>query len=176
MRVSYLALAVVVLVLAAATPAAATTMLPMSLDDLVGRSDVVAHVRVGQIRIEQGQGAPFRVTELVVVEAFQGTQRGETLELWQRGDGVLFVVGDPVLEAGQEGVAFLRRAGDRVYLTALAQAFWWIDGQGEPALARRELGGVSILDAGEPTVMPPDLARWSELRQMILDACLGVTP
>lgn len=169
-------LALVVLTLAVATPAAATTMLPMSLADLVDHSDVVAHVRVGAIRIVQGQGAPFRVTELVVVEGFQGARPGETLELWQRGDGVLFVAGDPMLEEGQEGVVFLRRVGGRLYLTALAQAFWRIDGEGEQALARRELGGVSILPAGEPTEMPPDLARWSALRQMILDVCLGVTP
>jgi hypothetical protein len=176
MRVNPLSLLVVVLVFAAATPAAATTMLPLSLRDLVDRSDVVVHVRVGAIRVVQGQGAPYRVTELVVVEAFQGARRGETLELWQRGDGALFVVGDPILEEGQEGVAFLRRVDGRIYLTALAQAFWWIDGQGEQALARRDLGAISILLAGEPTALPPDLAPWSELRRMILDACLGVTP
>jgi hypothetical protein len=176
MRVISLELVAVAIVLAVAMPAAATTMLPMSLDDLVGHSDVVAHVRVGQTRIVQGRGAPFRVTELVVVEAFLGARPGETLELWQRGDGVLFVVGDPMLEEGQEGLAFLRRDGDRVYLTALAQSFWWIDGQGDLTVARRELGGISILAAGEARTMPPDLARWSELRQMVLDACLGVLP
>jgi hypothetical protein len=176
MRFHSLAPFVLALVLTAGSSASATTMLPMSLADLVDRSDVVAHVAVGQIRVVQGEGAPFRVTDLVVVDAFQGARRGDVLELWQRGDGVLFVVGDPMLEEGQEGLAFLRRVDGRFYLTALAQAFWWIDGQGGGALARRDLGGIAVLPSGAPRALPPDLVRWGDLRAMVVDACLGVTP
>ena len=86
MRGFSLPLTVCFIVLVVAGAAHATTMLPMSLEDLADRSDVVAHVRVGEVRFVQRDDAPFRVTELIVVEAFQGATRGEVLELWQRGD------------------------------------------------------------------------------------------
>jgi len=176
MRVHPVALFVACMILASSTPGHATTVLPMSLEDLVDRSEVVAHVRVGQVRILQQDNVPFRVTELEVIEAFQGARRGEVLELWQRGDGQIFVVGDPFLEEGQEGLAFLRRVEGRVYLTALAQSFWWIDGQGVQAVARRDLDDLAIVPLGEPRVMPPNRLRWAELRELVIDACLGVTP
>jgi hypothetical protein len=166
----------IALVLAATSQAQATTVLPLSLDDLTDRSDVVAHVQVQQVSVMRRDGVPFRVTELLVVEAFMGAQRGEVLELWQRGDGRIIVIGDPLLESGQEGLAYLRRVEGRIYLTALAQSFWFIEGQGEQSMARRDLSELAILPLGEPTVMPPNRLLWAELREMVLDACMGVTP
>jgi len=153
----------------------ATTMLPLSLDDLVDRSDVVAHVRVGDVRIVQRADAPFRATELVVVEAFQGARRGDVLELWQRGDGRVFVVGDPMLEPGQEGLAFLRRVDGRIYLTALAQSFWWIDRQSGEATVRRDLRSINMVLINAPRVLPPDSGTWANLRELVLDAVTGVS-
>lgn len=164
------------LVMALAVQVSATTVLPLSLEDLVSRSDIVAHVRVGQVRVVPREGVPFRVTELHVVEAFQGIGRGEVLELWQRGDGRLIVIGDPFLESGQEGLAFLRRVDGHIYLTALAQSFWWIEGQGEQAVAHRDLSDLAVVPMGEPTVMPENQIPWAELRTLVFDVCLGVAP
>jgi hypothetical protein len=166
----------VALALVATSHVHATTVLPISLEDLVDRSDVVARVHVGQVTMVRRDGVPFRVTELTIVEAFMGARRGEVLELWQRGDDRIIVIGDPILEPDQEGLAFLRRVEGRIYLTALAQSFWYIEGQGEQAVAQRDISDLAILPLGEPTVMPPNNLRWIELRDLVLAACMGVTP
>lgn len=176
MRAPPLILIGVAFVIATTAQVHATTVLPISLDDLADRSDVVAHVHVQQVSIEQRDGVPFRVTELLVVEAFMGAQRGEVLELWQRGDGRIIVIGDPFLESNQEGLAFFRRVDGRIYLTALAQSFWFIEGEGDQAIAERDLSDLAILPLGEPTVMPPNRLPWADLREMVLDVCMGVTP
>ncbi len=157
-------------------PARATTVLPLSLEDLVERSDVIAHVRIGEVRIVQRTRTSFRVTTLHVLEGFDGVGPGQTLELWQRGDGNTFVIGDPWLEPGEEGLAFLRRVDGVIYLTALAQSFWWIEGQGDEATARRDLRGLEIVPLGAPRVTPPNRSTWDRLRQMVLDSLMGVQP
>lgn len=176
MRAPPLKLIGVALIFAVTSQVHATTVLPMSLDDLADRSDVIAHVHVQQVSIVQRDGVPFRVTELLVLEAFMGARRGEVLELWQRGDGRIIVIGDPFLESNQEGLAFFRRVDGRIYLTALAQSFWFIEGQGDQSIARRDLSDLAILPLGEPTVMPANRLPWSELRELVLDVCMGVTP
>lgn len=167
-------LACLLIFLSLAFPAHATTVVPLSLDDLIDLSDVIVHVRVGQVRIVQGDQAPMRVTDLEVLESFHGSQSGEILQLWQRGDGYLIVTGDPWLEPGQEGIAFLRRVQGRIYLTALAQSFWWIDDSGQP-MASRNLRGLTFVALGEPRVVPPNRIRWAVLREMVIDACMGVS-
>ena len=151
--------------------ARATTVLPLSMADLVQRSDVVAHVRVGAVRVVRTAEAPFRVTEIEVVEPFLGARRAEVFELWQRGDGRVFVVCDPWLEPGQEGLAFLRQVDGRTYLTALAQSWWRIEDQAGGAVARRDISGLVVVTRDRTVMMPPDQNRWTHLRQLVLRAC-----
>jgi hypothetical protein len=177
MRIPLLARVLLVFVLLIiGSSVGATTMLPLSMDDLIGLSDIVAHVRVGEVRFERSPDAPFRVTELRVLESFQGVRQGETLELWQRGDDNTIVVGDPVLQTGQQGVAFLRQNGDRVYLTAMGQSFWWIEGEGTSIVARRDLDGITIVNRSETRLTPPNLLSWDSLRRLILRVRLEVSP
>jgi len=177
MRVPLLARVLLVFaVLGIGTAVWATTMIPLSMEDLFERSDIVVHVRVGEIRFIQEPDAPFHVTQLVVIESFQGARPDETLELWQRGDDHTIVIGDPILQTGQQGVAFLRQEGDRVYLTALGQSFWWLEGEGTSVVARRDLTGINMLTLGETRLTPPDIAPWASLRQLIMRARLEVGP
>jgi hypothetical protein len=111
------------------------------------------------------------VTEIEVVEPFLGARRAEVFELWQRGDGRVFVVGDPWLEPGQEGLAFLRQVDGRTYLTALAQSWWRIEDQAGGAVARRDLSGLVVVTRDRTVMMPPDQTRWAHLRQLVLRAC-----
>lgn len=163
--------AAALLLFALGGPARATVVLPLALSDLVDRSDVVARVRVVSTRIVQTPEAPFRATELEVVEGFAGAQPGETFEIWQRGDGYVFVIGDPWLEPGQEGLVFLRHVDGRFYLTALAQSWWNIEGQGDELIAQRDLSGLEILHRDVTVMVPPNQISWSSLRQMVLQAC-----
>lgn len=165
----------VVAVIAFGSPLMATTVLPLSLTDLLERSDVVARVRVGEVRLFQGERAPYRVTELRVIEGLAGASQGEVIELWQRGNDVVSVVGDPRLNTGDQGLAFLVRHRDRAYLTALAQSFWWLEGQGEELVARRDLSGLSFVAPEGEVRMPPARIEWERLRQAILDLSLGMS-
>lgn len=173
---TFVRIALVAALLLAASVARATTMLPMSLEDLVDRSDVIAHVRVGAVHVEQRSESPFRVTDLTVLESYQGAQSGDVLRIWQRGDGNIFVIGDPMLEPGEEGLVFLRRVDGRYYLTALAQSFWWIREQSGALIAERDIRQVTLVPLGEPRSLPPNRVSWSRLREMVLDVCMGVQP
>ncbi len=151
--------------------ARATSVLPLALEDLVERSDVVAHVRIVSVRVEQTPEAPFRLTEIEIVESFRGAQPGETFEIRQRGDGRIFVIGDPWLEPGQEGLAFLRQVEGQTFLTALAQSWWRFEGQGDEIVAQRDMSGLELIRLGETVLTPPNRARWSQLRRMLIQAC-----
>ena len=155
-------------------PALATYVLPLSLEQLAARSDAVAHVRVGQVRVVQTEEAPFRITELEVVEAMTGTSPGERLELWQRGDGYLMVVGDARLRPGDEGLVFLVRRGDRCFLTALAQSWWRLEQEGDARVARRDLQGLRVVVRDDSPAMPPNRLAWDDLRDRVDLAVTGV--
>lgn len=167
-------LAVAIGLLCLVRPAQATVVLPLSLEDLAERSDVVAHVRVGAVHLVSTAEAPFRVTELEVVEVFAGGARpGDVLELWQRGDGHVIVVGDPWLQGGEEGLVFLRRVEGRIYLTALAQSWWRFEGSGQGRVARRDLSQLEVVETDPPVTMPPSAAPWETLRRLVVRACAG---
>ncbi len=171
-RVSLLPATMLFLMLAT-RGAGATTALPLTLADLVRLSDTVAHVRVLSVRTEGTSGTSFRVTEVEVLEDFAGARPGERFDIWQRGGPGSLVMGDPFLNAGQQGLVFLRHVNGRTYLTALAQSWWRIDGDGDDTMARRDLSGLTIVHHGQRTPLPPDELRWSELRDRVARECQG---
>lgn len=174
-RVSLLSAAMAVVGLVAFCGLArATTVLPLSLADLIERSDVVSHVRVVSHRVEQAPDAPFTITEVEVVEGFRGAQRGDSFEIRQRGDGYIFVVGDPILEPGQQGLIFLRQVDGQTYLTALAQSWWRFEGQGEELMAERDMSGLHVVRRDETVLTPPNRVPWSRFRQELLQAIAEV--
>jgi len=153
--------------------AAGTVVIRLSLRQLAERSDAVAYVRVGDAQSRQGDNTPFRVTELRVLEALRGANEGEVLDLWQRGDRTTSVVGDGVLERGDEGLVFLvRRGPSRVYLTALAQSFWRrSQGRDGAAVAVRDLSGLHLITRDRSEVRAPDVAAWEDLRDRVASIC-----
>jgi len=168
-------LVVAAALLGSATTAKATVVLPLSLEDLVDRSDIVAHVRVGSVRFESTPEAPFRITDLELVEVFSGNAHvGDVLPLRQRGDGRVIVIGDPWLQGGEEGLVFLRQVEGRTYLTALAQSWWRFEGTGQRRVASRDLSSLEVVPTDPPVSMPPNRAPWADLRRMLERACEGV--
>jgi hypothetical protein len=150
-----------------AQSASATVVVGLSLRQLVERSDLVVRVRVREIDVVQTREGPFRVTSLRILERLSGDRRtGPQIELWQRGDGQSFVLGDPRLRAGQQGLAFLVLEGDRAYFTALAQSWWRLEGSGDP-VGVRDLSELMVVSPAVTVEMPPDRAAWSVLRARV---------
>jgi hypothetical protein len=144
----YLAALAAIVLFGVSAVADATTMLFLSREELVNRSDLVARVRVGKAvttESEDGRGLVTR-TELdvvqllkgkpdgrVVVQQFGGTNQGKTQK----------VLGDGALKPGEDAVVFLRRdEKGKLYFTALALSVYHVDAKG---MAERKLDGVELV-------------------------------
>ena len=154
-------------------PARATTVLPLAMADLVERSDTAVRVSVVSVRFVVQGVTPFRVTEVRVLEPLYNARAGEVFEVWQRGDGVVVVLGDPWLEPGDEGLAFLIQQEDRFYLTALAQSWWRLDESGpgvdaDARMARRDLAGLTIFRRPDSPALASNALSWGGLRDEVL--------
>jgi hypothetical protein len=135
---SLLALATLAVVIATASLAHATVIVPLTLADQVGRADLVVRARVGAAHsaFVPERGAILTWTELEVSEILKG-QAPSTLTLRQMGgtaDGqTMLVPGDAHLAAGQDVILFLRNdrsgSGSDVFLLALAQSAYVVSGQ-----------------------------------------------
>ncbi|MEJ7729848.1 MAG: hypothetical protein WKG00_11570 [Polyangiaceae bacterium] len=139
--------------------AGATTVLLLSREELVGRSDMVARVQVGaattglsddgkaivtrtELRVTQGLKGGAAGT--LVLEQIGGTWRGKT----QR------ILGDATLVAGQDAVVFLKKGDQgRVHLTAMALSVYQVDGKG---MARRDLRDLGFAKRESGRIVPTD--------------------
>lgn len=135
-------------VLGAGAVADATTMLLLSREELVGRSEIVARVRVGKAVTgpsEDGRAIVTR-TEIEVTQLLKGKAPAR-LTVQQIGGSyggkTQKVLGDAALKPGEDAVVFLRRDDKgTAYLTALSLAVYHVDGKG---MARRELEGATLM-------------------------------
>jgi hypothetical protein len=139
------------LALTLATPAGATLLEPMTLDDLAGRADVVLHGRVASVRtISHGPNRmPVTLAQIEVLEVLAGdlpprrqimvTQPGGSA-----GGVSLEYAGRPQFVSGQEVVLFLVRRTPGQFITlGLAQGKFDMgddDGHGRRRLSRNMHG------------------------------------
>jgi hypothetical protein len=128
----------------------ATVVVPLTLADQVSRADLVVRARVGaqHSAYVPERGAILTWSELEVTEVLKG-QAGATLTLRQMGgtaDGeTMLVPGDAHLATGDDAVLFLRQDGDTVFLFALAQSAYVVEG----AEARRDLSQLTFAVLGQ---------------------------
>lgn len=142
-----LAVLAAIVLLGVSAAADATTMLFLSREELVKRSDLVVRVRVGKAvttESEDGRALVTR-TELDVVQLLKGKADGRVV-VQQRGGTyrgkTQKVLGDAALKPGEDAVVFLRRDEEgKVYFTALALSVYHVDAKGT---ARRELDGLEL--------------------------------
>jgi hypothetical protein len=171
-----LALAVVT-TLAIASPASATVMVELPLEELIQRADVIVHARVVQsrVRVEMRSGAlePQTLTTLEVLEWIAGPG-GRTVQLrelggaWQ-GGGVHFE-GTPEYQAGEEVIVFLERRPEAPHdlrTLAMAQGKFVVRHgvPGVPASVHRDLSGIAFASwaDGQQTVRAPGVEPAVEL-------------
>jgi hypothetical protein len=168
-RRAWLAWLVMLALVAPAVVAHATTVLLLTREELVTRSDAVARVRVGGSQTSESDDGTAIVTRTeliitqplkgalpatVVLEQIGGTYRGKT----QR------ILGDASIASGEDLVVFLKK-GDkgRVHLTALALAVYHVDAKGmarrdlkDLTLAKRERGRIRPTEAPKEAPEPVD--------------------
>lgn len=136
------------LALCVSAPVHATTMLLLTREELLLRSDIVVRARVGKAissPLSDGLAMVTR-TELIVTQPLKGKAEGA---LWVSQFGgkaegkTQKVAGDATLHAGEDVVVFLRRdEKGKTYLTALSQSVWHVD---EKGMAKRDLEGATFL-------------------------------
>lgn len=152
---SLMALAALGIVLATASAAHATVVVPLSLADQVAQADLVVRARVGGVQsaFVPERGTILTWTELTVTDVMKG-QAPSTLVLRQMGgtaDGqTMMVPGDAHLSTGDDVILFLRRdpaGSDNVFLLSLAQSAWFVSGQ----RASRDLSQLTFAVLGGPT-------------------------
>jgi hypothetical protein len=104
--------------LAAAAPAAATTVEPPEFGHLVHSSDYVVRGRVvavrHEVRVREGRELPFTLVELEVSEVVAGTPPERVVLSMLGGpvaDGELVVEGVPRFTVGDEDILFVRDNG-----------------------------------------------------------------
>ena len=143
---------VAALALVVSASALASTVLALSVEEMTRRSDVVVRAQVVSQSSRREKGRLYTFTTLEVRETWKGRPE-ETIVVRQLGgvEGELatYVAGDARLEPGEEVVVFLRRnpAGEPVYhFVGLAQAKFRIERRDGTPVARRELGGLAVVD------------------------------
>ncbi|MCZ6832566.1 MAG: hypothetical protein O7F11_02350 [Acidobacteria bacterium] len=177
----YMRLALPVLVLlatlAAAAPASASLLRPLSIHELTRLSDVVIRGRVVSVRTISSNGGrmPVTLAEIEILEVLNGTLPPRRRLLVTQPGGVangieLEYAGRPVFTAGEETVLFLqRRAPGRFIPVGLAQGKYNVGpaGTGNDRFLQRDLNGAALI--GDAPEHPP--ATLDELRSRV-----GTTP
>jgi hypothetical protein len=140
--------------LAAAAPAAATTVLPATVEELARASDAVVRgvVESRATRPAAGGRLLYTFVEVRTAELWRGAAAGRvTVRVpgGARGRIAQRVAGAPALAPGDEVVLFLRRAGEVHQVTGLALGKFAVAG----GTARPDLAGLHLaarsLPAGE---------------------------
>ena len=162
-------------------PAAASTVLGLSLEALARHSDRVVLARVVSVstrRDPAGAGLHTFVTLGVERDLLgAGTSRVVVRQLGGRvGHRVSRVLGDARFHAGEEVVVFLRR--DPVdpalwHLTALAEAKFTVVRDGGPATVARDLSGLAVLGPGGRPATLPRVLTLASLEAAVARAAAG---
>lgn len=145
-------------------PAAhATVVIESPRAELVDRSQLIVRATVSGAtsRWNEDGSQIITLTTLRVTEYVKGSGPS-TLTLRQLGgqvgDVASRVAGDARFESGQEVFLFLRQGEGVVYLTALAQAAYYVQRQGGEVMVARDLHGLTFarMAAGERMeIVPP---------------------
>jgi hypothetical protein len=140
----------------------ATTMVPMSLPELVARS--VGAVRGRVTRVDDGvdpvSGAIHTYVSITPTARLFGSLPPGTLVLRELGGSVggrtQRIFGSPDYQVGESVLVFLSRSADgSLHTTALALGAFHIEGSAGALRAVRRLGTVTVLDPRSGTLQAP---------------------
>ena len=139
--------------LLAATPAKATVMLPVSIEQMTGKATVIA---LGEVKDMMSRWTPDRsrietYVKLKVKNYLKGKRKDNTLILHQWGGKVGKLVqeihGNPHYRIGEEVLVFLKtRNGDHMRVVDMAQGKWRLtrSSRTKGMLFKRDLKGITF--------------------------------
>ncbi len=146
---------------AAATPAAATIVKSLGLDELARSADVIVQGRVERRTMSWNDERTriYTVSEIRVDESLKGPARaGEALRVRQLGgevDGIAqSIAGNAKLALGEEVILFLDRdeANGLHYVVGMAQGKYAIDRKGRQPTVVRTLDGLAMAEVEQGRV------------------------
>ncbi len=171
------------LALCLASSAQATTVVSLSLEELVKRSDLVVRATVqGQRAFVEGpRDWIYTVSDLNVHESLKGdTKAGVTLQVRQVGGTVgdieMQLEGNANLRVGEEVLIFLDRDEVRPgyhYVVGLAQGKYGIDRSGPAPVVVRNLHGLGEVSSQKPGVHSLESKAKESTSPVLLDALVA---
>ena len=170
MRTSFRLLASVALLL----PAGATTLLKMSMNDLVLQSSAIVRARVTGSRTAMSGNDVYTYYQLQVSETLK---RGAILPAEFAVPGGVYGnlrqigIGSPVFTEGQEYVLFLWTSrGGMTQVIGLSQGMFKLtqDASGATVLNRPAVADQMVDKAGKPVTDKAVTMKWSDLRELIV--------
>jgi hypothetical protein len=152
---NFLLCAVAVAAVLQPVPADATTVVRLDLEAHIADSTAVveAHVLDATQVVDAQMGRPFTLTRIRIDRVLVGEAPAELRIRQLKGvlEGQVHTIpGDGDLPADARVLLFVVHAPDgHWYLSALAQSVYLIHGEGDDATARRNLGGLLVLERDE---------------------------
>ncbi len=155
----------------AATPARATTVFHVPLDEMTAQSDVVLHARVGdqQVTWDKEHRRVLTLTRIEIIESLKGELRkGQVITVYSVGgtlDGVTFKIPGVVpLLPGEEIVYFGMRHEDMLVSFGVGQGKYRVHWAGGTKLVGPQLGDLAFVKRSpdghlEPAVRPAEFER-----------------
>jgi hypothetical protein len=142
---------------------ATTSVAPLTLQELVGLSDLVVHGRVLDVRSYREESRIFTRVEVSVTEAIKGELSSQAVSLELYGglhDGIAtIVIGAPSMCMDEEMVVFLKEKRPGLYhVVSLAEGKFSVvrDGDGPP-LVERDLHGIRYMNPDPRSPLPQTL-------------------
>ncbi len=151
-------LAMLSLFLLVATPATATIVQALGVEQMAREADVVVHGRVTERTAawNEGKSRIYTVTKVEILDPLKGPHTaGAVIQIRQLGgtvDGIgQTVVGNATLKVGEEVLLFLDHdpAKGLHYVVGMAQGKFAVDRRGETPTIVRDLGGLALADLGK---------------------------
>jgi hypothetical protein len=143
----------------AATPAAATIVKSLSLDEMARTADVIVQGRVERRTSSWEERRIYTVSEIRVEESLKGPARaGEVLRVRQLGGEVggiaQTIAGNAKLAEGEEVILFLDRDEEKGvhYVVGMAQGKYAIDRKGPQPTVVRTLDGLAMAEVDQGRV------------------------
>ena len=148
------------------SPAGATSVAPLALDDLVGRSERIAYARVESqsARWTADHSAIYTEVTLRVLQPMKGPAAmtaGETITVRREGgvvDGIgMRVSGAATFAVGEEVVVFTERRGQALWTVGMAQGKMHVAEVAGQKVVLRQMAGLVFVNGvapSEPTSRP----------------------
>jgi len=147
-----------------ATPATATLVQVVGLEQMARESDVVVHARVGaqQVTWDKDHQRVLTLTSIEVLDGVKGARKGDRMTIYQVGgtlDGVTFrIIGALQFVPGEQMVFFAKRFEDKLVSYGMGLGKYSVTERDGQLLAEPVYGDVAFVKRTAEGALVPDTA------------------